>query len=98
MPLAAAGWDCDCSVRWGAITARFSRGLPAGPLRDSHVFRQECGILQRRFYKHHIRNDEDHAAHMRYCWWNPVKHGFVERPEDWPYLSFHRDKAAGKVA
>ena len=22
--------------------------------------------------------------------WNPVKHGLVQRLEDWPYSSFHR--------
>ncbi len=90
--------DCDYSVRWRLIKARFSRSLPVGPLRDSHVARQERGIWQRLFWEHHIRDEEDHAAHMRYCWWNPVKHGFAERPEDWPYSSFHRDKAAGRVA
>ncbi|MDQ1900072.1 transposase [Paracoccus sp. WLY502] len=90
--------DCDYSTRWRLIKARFSCGLPVGQLRDSHVVRKERGIWQRRFYEHHIRNEEDYAAHMRYCWWNPVKHGLVERPEDWLYSSFHRDKAAAKVA
>ena len=27
---------------------------------------------------------------------NPVKHGYVERPEDWPYSSIHREIAAGR--
>lgn len=57
--------DCGYGVRWGADKARFSRGLPVGQLRDSPVARQERGIWQRRFYEHHIRNDADHAAHMR---------------------------------
>ncbi|TRW98389.1 transposase [Paracoccus sp. M683] len=90
--------DTDYSVRWRLIKSRFSRGLPVGRLRDSHVLRQERGIWQRRFWEHHIRDEADLAAHLRYCWWNPVKHGFVTRPEDWPYSSFHRDKAAGWVA
>ncbi|MCZ0963272.1 REP-associated tyrosine transposase [Paracoccus benzoatiresistens] len=90
--------DCHYSTEWRLIKARFSRGLPAGLLRGSHVARQERGIWQRRFWEHHIRDDEDHAAHMQYCWFNPVKHGYVERAEDWPYSSFHRDKAAEKVA
>lgn len=89
--------NCDYSARWRLIKARFSRGLPVGPLRDSHLARQERGIWQRRFYEHHIRDEEDFAAQMRYCWFNPVKHGYAERSEDWPYSSFHRDKAAGKV-
>jgi putative transposase len=50
------------------------------------------GIWQKRFYEHHIRDEADFNAHVRYCWINPVKHGLVERPEDWPYSSYHRDK------
>ena len=89
--------DADYSTRWRLIKARFSRGLPVGALRASHVRRQERGIWQRRFWEHHIRDDADMVAHLRYCWWNPVKHGFVTRPEDWPYSSYHRDKAAGRM-
>lgn len=83
--------DTDYSTRWRLIKTRFSRGLPIGALRDSHIKRQERGIWQRRFYEHHIRNQADFMAHMRYCWWNPVKHGFVTRPEAWPFSSYHRD-------
>ena len=54
--------------------------------------KREAGVWQRRFWEHHIRNDEDLAQHIRYCWINPVKHGLVERPEDWPYSSIHRDR------
>lgn len=89
--------DCDYSTRWRLIKARFSRGLPMGARRESHVARQERGIWQRRFYEHHIRDEADMAAHLWYCWWNPVKHGFVTRPEDWPYSSYHRDRAMGRV-
>ena len=83
--------DADYSTRWRLIKARFSRGLPVGALRKSHVQRHERGIWQRRFWEHHIRDEVDMAARLRYCWWNPVKHGFVTRPEDWPYSSYHRD-------
>lgn len=88
--------DRDFPTRWRLIKARFSRGLPAGPSRASHVARQERGIWQRRYWEHHIRDEADHAAHVRYCWFNPVKHGFVERAEDWPYSSVHRDIRAGR--
>ena len=57
----------------------------------------ECAIWQRRFWEHHIRNEADYAAHMRYCWSNPVKHGLVTRPTDWPFSSIHRDIRLGKV-
>lgn len=86
--------DGDFPTRWRLIKARFSRRLPPGRRRPSHVRRGERGIWQRRYWEHHIRNDEDHAAHMRYCWWNPVKHGLVDRPGDWPHASFRH--AAGR--
>ncbi|MBK4216060.1 transposase [Paracoccus caeni] len=89
--------DCDYSTRWRLIKARFSRSVPMGKLRESHVLRGERGVWQRRFWEHHIRDENDFAAHMRYCWFNPVKHGYVERPEDWPFSSYHRDKSAGIV-
>lgn len=90
--------DADYSARWRLIKARFSREMPVGPLRASHEARQERGIWQRRFWEHHIRNEADLAAHVQYCWINPVKHGFVENPEDWAYSSVHRDIREGRYA
>ena len=89
--------DADHAVRWAAIKAYVSRRLPAGPRRPSDVARREKGIWQRRFWEHHIRSDADMAAHIRYCWSNPVKHGYVDRPADWPFSSIHRDIRAGRV-
>ncbi|MEN8919431.1 MAG: transposase [Octadecabacter sp.] len=51
----------------------------------------QVGIWQKRFWEHHIRNEADYAAHVNYCWFNPVKHGLVKEPADWPYSSYHRD-------
>lgn len=56
----------------------------------------EAPIWQKHFWEHHIRGDEDLAAHVRYCWINPVKHGLVGHPGEWPYSSWHRD-AGGAV-
>lgn len=53
----------------------------------------EVGISQRRFWEHHIRDERDWVMHRQYCWMNPVKHGFVDEPEDWPYSSYLRDTA-----
>ena len=83
--------DGDFSTRWRLIKARFSRGLPADPLRASHLARGERGIWQRRFWEHHIRNDQDFHDHLRFCWHDPVKHGLVTSPAAWPFSSVHRD-------
>ena len=83
--------DCDFSTRMGAIKARFSRTLGEGNIRASHILRREKGNWQRRFWEHHIRDEDDLLAHLQYCWHNPVKHGLVGHPRDWPFSSYHRD-------
>lgn len=88
--------DADYSTRWRLIKTRFSRGLPVGQQRQSHVARQERGIWPRRFWERHLRDDRDFAAHLQYCWFNPVKHGFVERPEDRECSSVHREIRLGR--
>lgn len=85
--------DTDYSTRWSVIKARFSRGMPYSPRRASHVARREHGLWQRRFWEHHLRDEGDWRAYMRYCWFNPVRHGLVDRPEDWAFSSVHRDRA-----
>ncbi|MEB8387528.1 transposase [Rhodobacteraceae bacterium KMM 6894] len=84
--------DVDYSTRWGAIKARFSAGLPDGCRRASHEKRREKGIWQRRFWEHHLRDEADYAAHVRHCWFDPVKHGLVSQPQAWPYSSIHRER------
>lgn len=85
--------DSDFSTRWSVIKARFSRAMPPIIRRSSLVARREHGIWQRRFWEHHIRDEADFRAHLRYCWINPVKHGLCAHPRDWPYSSYHRDAA-----
>ena len=90
--------DFDFSTRWSVIKARFSRSVGAGDRRPSHLKRRERGLWQRRFWEHHVRGPEDYAAAVSYCHINPVKHGYVEKPEDWPFSSVHREIAAGRWA
>jgi putative transposase len=76
--------------------ARNSYGARGGRVRrvgvNPDLHKEEVGIWQKRFYEHHIRDEADFKAHVRYCWINPVKHGLVERPEDWPYSSYRNNK------
>jgi putative transposase len=89
--------DRDFATRWGSIKALFSMRQEAGAQRASHLKRREKAIWQRRFWEHHIRDECDLAAHMGYCWANPVKHGLVARAVDWPFSSIHREIKRGKV-
>ena len=92
--------DVDFSTRWRLIKARFSRSVPKGQLRDSHVLRQERGVWQRRFWEHHIRNRVEFASLVEHCRVDPVTHGLVSQPEHWRFSSFARKANAqiGKVA
>ena len=48
------------------------------------------GIWQPRFWEHTIEDESDFQNHFDFLHWNPVKHGLVQCPRDWPYSSFHR--------
>lgn len=99
--------DANYSQRWGRIKARFSRdarraGLvppweAKGGVNPALRRKGEVGIWQQRFWEHHCRDEADLQRHIRYCWLNPVKHGFVERPTDWAASSIHRDIRLGRV-
>ncbi|MEL7104899.1 MAG: transposase [Pseudomonadota bacterium] len=80
----------------GAEHPPYGRGGGFHPPSASKRKKGERGLWQRRFYDRHIRNDEEFSAAVRYCHLNPVKHGFVERAEDWPYSSVHREIAVGR--
>ncbi len=47
-------------------------------------------MWQKRFWEHTIRDDRDYQRHLDYIHYNPVKHGLVKRPIDWPWSSFQR--------
>jgi len=88
--------DADFPGRWRAIKTAFVKCLPTGESRSPVMTsRGERGIWQRRYWEHTIRDDRDFAAHMDYTHFNPVKHGLVEHPADWPHSSFRRCLASG---
>jgi putative transposase len=84
--------DADFSTRWRLIKTRFSRALPPGPRRPSLLRKGEKGIWLRRFWEHRVRDAAELEACKRYVWSDPVRHGLVNRPEDWSHSSIHRDR------
>jgi putative transposase len=89
--------DADYSIRWKKIKATFSKHCKAGGYaHPSKARKGEKGIWQRRFWEHTIRDAGDFHKHVAYCHFNPVKHGLVKRPEDWPYSTIHRDMRDGR--
>jgi putative transposase len=92
--------DCDYSTRWALIKKGFTeRYLAAGgPERSVSTGRRNQrrrGVWQPRFWEHMIRDETDFERHFDYIHYNPVKHGYVSRPRDWPWSSFHRWVRAG---
>jgi putative transposase len=86
--------DDDFPTRWRLIKKAFSRQLSATePRSASRRRRGERGLWQRRYWEHAIRDDRDFAAHVEYVHGNPVKHGLVALPREWPYSTIHRSSA-----
>ena len=91
--------DLNYSMRWSLIKMGFSRRLNAGePVRLSRKTKRERGIWQRRYWEHQIRDEADLAQHVDYIHYNPVKHGLVARPVDWPYSTLRAYIERGIVA
>jgi len=88
--------DCDFAGRWRDIKKGFSRAIPAGEYRAASLeLRHERGIWQRHYWEHLIRDANDYQHHFDYVHRNPLKHGWVQRVQDWPHSTFHRYVAAG---
>jgi putative transposase len=86
--------------RWRWIKREFTRewltvGGPERARRPALERERRRAIWQRRFWEHTIRDEADMEAHCDYIHYNPVKHGLVASPRDWPWSSFHRWVAAG---
>ena len=83
--------DTDYPTRWRLIKLLFSKGLPKDERRSAvRRKRGERGLWHRRYWEHTIRDECDLANHVDYIHGNPVKHGLVDAPRNWPYSTFHR--------
>ncbi|MGQ9913952.1 MAG: REP-associated tyrosine transposase [Thermogutta sp.] len=92
--------DAAYSVRWAWIKKEFTKRWLAGGGREQQISpsrrgRRRRGVWQPRFWEHTVRDENDFEAHFHYIHYNPVKHGLVDFPDQWPYSTFHRWVAAG---
>jgi len=87
--------DADFGTRWRLAKTRVTQALrtagwqvvsPTASRRRSN----EQNVWHRRFWEHLVRDDRDFARHLDYIHYNPVKHGYVKRPIEWPFSTFHR--------
>lgn len=92
--------DSNYSKRVGRIKVSFTqafRGRNAqftnlSPSRRKH---HESDVWQRRFWEHTVRDERELSHYLNYIHYNPVKHGLVSCPHQWPYSSFHKLVSAG---
>jgi putative transposase len=92
--------DDDFPVRWANIKRRFTQQylrlggteLAVSPDRRRHA---ERGVWQPRYWEHRIRDDRELYAYRDYIYLNPVKHGYVSDPAQWPWSSVHRHERLG---
>jgi putative transposase len=87
--------DKEFPRRWAWIKKEFSKAwIASGGVEQtrsrSRQRNRRRGVWQRRYWEHCIRDEHDFERHFDYIHYNPVKHGLVKRPLDWPYSSFHR--------
>ena len=87
--------DCDFATRIRLIKSGFTRRLPA--VHKSAGRKGERNIWQPRYWEHLIRDEMDFDRHVDYIHFNPVKHGLVSTPDDWPHSTWREwKKEAGR--
>ena len=82
--------DADFSSRWLKLKRYFSIGIETT---TNH--RRKKNVWQNRFWEHLIRDQEELHRCFDYIHYNPVKHGYVNRPCDWLYSTFKQHVARG---
>ncbi len=91
--MALSDQEVDYPIRVNLIKGRFSKlfikqfGVTI-PRNTSQIKNRELTIWQRRYWEHHIRDEEDFEHFFDYIHYNPIKHGEVEDLIDWKDSSF----------
>jgi len=83
--------DGDFSARWRLVKTGFShacRRPKREPILPPSLCREDESPWQERFWEHLIRDEADFNAHCDYIHYNPVKHGLVRSPGEWPHSTF----------
>lgn len=74
----------DISKLAQSIQRNFTRNY-----KKAHGINEPVRLWQRGFWDHVIRDERDFANHFHYIHYNPVKHGYVSKPEAYTHTSFH---------
>lgn len=89
------GGDLGYPSRWGWIKKEFTKAWTdlGGSEEDVSPGRKRerrRGVWQPRYWEHTLDDEADFERHFDYIHFNPVKHGLVPFPYQWPWSSFHR--------
>ena len=92
--------DDDFPVRWANLKRLFTQdrlrgGGRALPVSGSLNRHHQRGVWQPRYWEHLVRDENELYAYRDYIHLNPVKHGYVSDPLDWPWSSVHRHLRLG---
>jgi len=86
--------DIDHVSRWDAIRSRFTYALPKLCKTGS----DPSAIWREDYRVHEVQGETEKRALTWACWHDPVRHGLVKDPFDWPLSSIHRDDVKGSRA
>ena len=84
--------DSNYSMRWRLIKSHFTRHWGKDIERSQNISRAVKGekdVWQSRFWEHLIRNEKDLNQYIEYIHYNPIKHQYVDFPEQWLQSSFN---------
>ncbi|MGD1940551.1 MAG: transposase [Leptolyngbyaceae cyanobacterium] len=92
--------DSNYSKRVRRIKVLFTKALRGQNtqlenLSSSRRKHRESDVWQRRFWEHTLRSEAELSHYLDYVHYNPVKHGWVSCPHQWPYSSFDKWVRAG---
>jgi len=92
--------DEDFPKRWSFLKRKFAQAYRASGRTTASVTermqrKRELGVWQPRYWEHRIRNEDELYAYRDYVHLNPVKHGYVADPYDWPHSTVHRHQRLG---
>ena len=87
--------DANFSKRWAWTKSQFTkRWLAQGGTQtmtsEGRKRNGRKGVWQPKFWEHCLKDEYDFERHFDYIHYNPVKHGYVDDPKDWPFSSLKR--------
>ena len=68
-----------------ADLSKYMQAFRSQVTRDLRRLKYPYPIWQREFFDHLLRSGESYSEKWNYVFHNPVRHGLVKEPEDWPY-------------